>query len=301
MLLLALTILLSTGQSLLSGWLVREVFLRKLPENPVETAAFRQLSVGEENLRQLKEFSDQGKISMETGLAAWMTEEEFSLDGREKISREELAGKAKLLEEKRASDFSALREAYRAVFGDLEYFPVPRPSGGEDAAVFEDTFGASRTYGGQRTHEGTDLFGSKNISGYYPVVSVTDGVVEKVGWLPLGGWRIGIRSPSGGYFYYAHLDSYSRDFQEGDSVRAGELLGLMGDTGYGPEGTRGKFPVHLHFGIYIRTQNRREISVNPYAVLRYLENTAGEYTYREKYAIMKKQKRPDDQGQNKER
>ena len=279
MLLLALTILLSTGQSLLSGWLVREVFLRKLPENPVETAAFRQLSVREENLRQLKEFSDQGKISMETGLAAWMTEEEFSLDGREKISREELAGKAKLLEEKRASDFSALREAYRAVFGDLEYFPVPRPSGGEDAAVFEDTFGASRTYGGQRTHEGTDLFGSKNISGYYPVVSVTDGVVEKVGWLPLGGWRIGIRSPSGGYFYYAHLDSYSRDFQEGDSVRAGELLGLMGDTGYGPEGTRGKFPVHLHFGIYIRTSNRREISVNPYAVLRYLENTAGEYTY----------------------
>lgn len=279
MLLLALTILLSTGQSLLSGWLVREVFLRKLPENPVETAAFRQLSVGEENLRQLKEFSDQGKISMETGLAAWMTEEEFSLDGREKISREELAGKAKLLEEKRASDFSALREAYRAVFGDLEYFPVPRLSGGEDAAVFEDTFGASRTYGGQRTHEGTDLFGSKNISGYYPVVSVTDGVVEKVGWLPLGGWRIGIRSPSGGYFYYAHLDSYSRDFQEGDSVRAGELLGLMGDTGYGPEGTRGKFPVHLHFGIYIRTSNRREISVNPYAVLRYLENTAGEYTY----------------------
>ena len=279
MLLLALTILLSAGQSLLSGWLVREVFLRKLPENPVETAAFRQLSVGEENLRQLKEFSDQGKISMETGLAAWMTEEEFSLDGREKISREELAGKAKLLEEKRASDFSALREAYRAVFGDLEYFPVPRPSGGEDAAVFEDTFGASRTYGGRRTHEGTDLFGSKNISGYYPVVSVTDGVVEKVGWLPLGGWRIGIRSPSGGYFYYAHLDSYSRDFQEGDSVRAGELLGLMGDTGYGPEGTRGKFPVHLHFGIYIRTSNRREISVNPYAVLRYLENTAGEYTY----------------------
>lgn len=279
MLLLALTILLSAGQSLLSGWLVREVFLRKLPENPVETAAFRQLSVGEENLRQLKEFSDQGKISMETGLAAWMTEEEFSLDGREKISREELAGKAKLLEEKRASDFSALREAYRAVFGDLEYFPVPRPSGGEDAAVFEDTFGASRTYGGRRTHEGTDLFGSKNISGYYPVVSVTDGVVEKVGWLPLGGWRIGIRSPSGGYFYYAHLDSYSRDFQEGDSVWAGELLGLMGDTGYGPEGTRGKFPVHLHFGIYIRTSNRREISVNPYAVLRYLENTAGEYTY----------------------
>ena len=179
---------------------------------------------------------------------------------------------------KRASDFPHSGK-HTGQFSGSGVFPGSAAVGREDAAVFEDTFGASRTYGGQRTHEGTDLFGSKNISGYYPVVSVTDGVVEKVGWLPLGGWRIGIRSPSGGYFYYAHLDSYSRDFQEGDSVRAGELLGLMGDTGYGPEGTRGKFPVHLHFGIYIRTSNRREISVNPYAVLRYLENTAGEYTY----------------------
>ena len=45
----------------------------------------------------------------------------------------------------------------------------------------------------------------------------------------------------------------------------------MGDSGYGDEGTTGQFPVHLHFGIYFITEDGREISVNPYSVLRVLE------------------------------
>ena len=274
-----LTVGLAVGQSLLTWALLAESFLRKLPDDPVETAAFRQLAVGEENLQILEKYSRSGDISLEDGLAVWLVDGAFSLDGGERISPGELKRKQNLLEERRASDFAMLRQACKEIFLDLEYFPVPLPEGEEEEITFEDTFGAPRTYQGQRTHEGTDLFGTKNISGYYPVVSVTDGVVEKVGWLPLGGWRIGIRSPSGGYFYYAHLDSYGRNFQQGDSVRAGELLGLMGDTGYGTEGTSGKFPVHLHFGIYIRTDDCPEISVNPYAVLRYMKKTAGEYTY----------------------
>ena len=71
--------------------------------------------------------------------------------------------------------------------------------------------------------------------------------------------------------YYAHLYTYERDFQVGDAVKAGEVLGLMGDSGYGDEGTTGQFPVHLHFGIYFNTEDGREISVNPYSVLRVLE------------------------------
>ena len=101
-------------------------------------------------------------------------------------------------------------------------------------------------------------------------------MVEKIGWLTLGGWRIGIRSFRGGYFYYAHLSSYARDFQEGDLVSAGDLLGYMGDSGYGPEGTTEKFDVHLHVGIYIEGKNQEEISVNPYWPLRYLEETGKE-------------------------
>ena len=59
--------------------------------------------------------------------------------------------------------------------------------------------------------------------GLYPVVSMKDGTVRNMGWLELGGWRIGIDAPGGAYFYYAHLSSYA-DLQEGDEVKAGDLL-----------------------------------------------------------------------------
>ena len=91
------------------------------------------------------------------------------------------------------------------------------------------------------------------------------------GWLPKGGYRVGIRSTNGGYFYYAHLSCYS-NIKKGAVVKAGTLLGYMGNTGYGSIGTEGKFDVHLHFGIYIKTDNYEELSVNPYYILKYLEN-----------------------------
>lgn len=164
-------------------------------------------------------------------------------------------------------EYRLLREAYKAVWGDIVYFPIPERNISYSEISYEDTFGEPRDYGGQRTHEGCDLFGRIKEPGYYPVLSMTDGVVENIGWLPLGGYRIGIRSTSGGYFYYAHLSGYEKEFKIGDEVRAGEILGFMGDTGYGPEGTRGRFPVHLHLGIYIKTPRVKELSVNPYWVL----------------------------------
>ena len=46
----------------------------------------------------------------------------------------------------------------------------------------------------------------------------------------------------------------------------------MGDSGYGEEGTVGQFDVHLHFGIYINDNDGNEISINPYHILKALEN-----------------------------
>ena len=109
--------------------------------------------------------------------------------------------------------------------------------------------------------------------GHYPVVSISDGYVEKLGWLKLGGYRIGIRSVHGVYFYYAHLSDYSPDIHIGDEVQAGELLGFMGDTGYREvEGTTGYFPVHLHVGIYLNEEDGTEKSYNPYPFLKELES-----------------------------
>ena len=164
------------------------------------------------------------------------------------------------------------RDACGAVWNDLRYFPIPVPSNGVQAEVtYEDSWMFERNYGGKRGHEGTDIMASTNERGLYPVVSMTDGVIQHKGWLEKGGYRLGITAPGGAYFYYAHLDSYA-DIEEGDSVKAGDLLGFMGDTGYSKvEGTTGNFPVHLHLGIYLVIGDQ-EISVNPYYPLRYVED-----------------------------
>lgn len=129
----------------------------------------------------------------------------------------------------------------------------------------------------KRGHEGTDLMAGENVRGLYPIISITDGTVAKIGWLEKGGNRIGIWTEAGAYFYYAHLDSYA-NLKVGDQVKAGQLLGFMGDTGYGEAGTKGMFPVHLHLGIYIYPDGT-EMSINPYAILKYAEQKKLRYRY----------------------
>lgn len=174
----------------------------------------------------------------------------------------------------RLSETNAFKELYgyyKAIFSDIKYFPVPIMGKGADKVSYEDIWYAPRSYGGERGHEGTDLMASNNTRGYFPIISITDGVVENMGWLEQGGYRVGIRSRSGGYFYYAHLDTYAPDLKQGDLVIAGQLLGFMGDSGYGKEATKGKFDVHLHLGIYVQT-DIDEMSVNPYWILGILEH-----------------------------
>lgn len=169
-------------------------------------------------------------------------------------------------------EYQCLLASNQAIWADVVYFPVAASSRDESCSVtFGNSWRFERSYGGKRSHEGCDIMADVNERGLYPVVSITDGVIEQKGWLEKGGYRLGIRSSHGAYFYYAHLYSYG-DLEVGDQVRAGEFLGFMGDSGYGGEGTTGKFAVHLHMGIYITTEHNREQSVNPYPVMRYLEN-----------------------------
>jgi Membrane proteins related to metalloendopeptidases len=160
---------------------------------------------------------------------------------------------------------------YHTIFSDIKIFPVPVDTEHGVTVHYQNSWMGERTYGGVRGHEGTDIMSDNNVRGYFPVVSITDGVVEQKGWLEKGGYRIGIRSDDGAYFYYAHLYSYAKDLEIGDRVTAGSLLGMMGDSGYSKVvGTTGKFDVHLHVGIYF-TEDKKEISVNPYWILKYLE------------------------------
>lgn len=191
----------------------------------------------------------------------------------------------------READFLEIRGYVFALWNDLVCFPVGAvtnatpiedalPGGNgtsgftndEEAAVtFADSWMQSRTFGGDRGHEGCDIMAAVNKRGIYPIYSMTDGAVENIGWLRLGGYRIGIRSDSGAYFYYAHLAEYAKDFEIGERVKAGTHLGYMGDTGYSDiPGTTGNFDVHLHLGMYLNDAGGNEFSVNSYPMLRYL-------------------------------
>lgn len=189
------------------------------------------------------------------------------------------------LKKKQPQLFNLEKNTYNGLLADIKYFPVPCSNKRKEWVNYVNSWNYERTYKGNRTHEGTDVMGDINKEGIYPVVSVSDGYVSNIGWLELGGWRIGITSPSGIYYYYAHLDSYAKEYKEGDVIRAGDIIGYMGSTGYSKvEGTKNKFPVHLHFGIYITPDpdiaaDYEEIALNPYNILKINENNTLIYSY----------------------
>ena len=138
-------------------------------------------------------------------------------------------------------------------------FPIPKYY----RADYTNNYGMGRSWGGRRIHEGVDIFAHYGT----PVVSTAYGVVEIMGWNDYGGYRIGIRDMYNTYEYYAHLTGYAKGLKVGDVVQPGQIIGYVGSTGYGKEGTSGKFPPHLHFGFY-KFDGRREWSFNPYPYLR---------------------------------
>lgn len=242
-----------------------------LPDNAVETGRFRRMDINEKSILKADELAEKENVDKSRLLAAHFLMKDFKLN-MDAFSVNEFKQLDTNYKKVDNEEYAKVCKAMSAIFDDLRYFPVAKSSISDYWINYEDSFGADRNYNGAYKHEGTDLMAQNNVSGYYPIVSMTDGVVENMGWLEKGGYRVGIRGNSGGYFYYAHLSSYS-NIKKGDKIRAGTLLGYMGDTGYGKaEGTSGNFDVHLHLGIYIKTENYQELSVNPYHILKYLEN-----------------------------
>ncbi|RYL95672.1 M23 family metallopeptidase [Sporolactobacillus sp. THM7-4] len=141
-------------------------------------------------------------------------------------------------------------------------FPLPLSSNYD----YKPTWGARRGWGGLRIHEGTDIFADYGT----PVRATSYGIVEMIGWNKYGGWRLGIRDIKGNYHYYAHLNGYARLLHKGSITKPGQEVGYVGSSGYGPKGTQGKFPPHLHYGIY-HDNGRTEYSFDPYPSLRLWE------------------------------
>jgi murein DD-endopeptidase MepM/ murein hydrolase activator NlpD len=112
-------------------------------------------------------------------------------------------------------------------------FPVYGPSS------FTDTFRAPRA--GVGWHHGEDIFAPLGA----PLLAVADGTVFSVGWNDRGGYRFWLRDRQGNQFYYAHLSAFSPLAVNGNEVKAGAVIGFMGNTG-DAQGT----PYHVHFEIH---------------------------------------------------
>lgn len=154
---------------------------------------------------------------------------------------------------------------FQTVYLQDRSFPIPL----QYNYTYHNTWGDRRGWGGLRIHEGTDIFADYGT----PVLSTSYGYVELKGWNRFGGWRIGIRDIHNRYHYFAHLSSFRKGLKKGDILKPGDVIGYVGSSGYGPPGTSGKFPPHLHYGIY-KFNGRSTFSFDPYPLLKRWEREA---------------------------
>ena len=116
--------------------------------------------------------------------------------------------------------------------------------------TYGDGWGVDR---GERQHTGIDMHAKRGT----PILAVEDGVIDRTKLQDNGALQIVMRGSSGAKFYYGHMDEVL--IKGGQRVKAGEVIGLMGDTG-------SPGSVHLHFEFW-RSGGESD-AVNPEPLIR---------------------------------
>ena len=169
-------------------------------------------------------------------------------------------------------------KSYQEKYGLKAFLPIAK----NYAFSHYDDFGNSRSYGFKRTHLGNDLMGSIGT----PIIAVESGIIENIGWNQYGGWRIGIRSfDTKRYYYYAHLRKnhpYCEGLEEGLTVKAGDVIGYLGMTGYSIKENVNNINIpHLHFGMQLifdesQVDSPNEIWIDVYQIIEFLKKNRSE-------------------------
>ncbi len=141
-------------------------------------------------------------------------------------------------------DQGQMTAAQAAAYG-FGRFPV----GG--IANFTDDWLNPRFSGAFHLHEGTDVFAATGT----PVRSPVDGVLRHA-FGGLGGTAAYVRTVEGHELYFAHLASYS-ELQPGATVKVGDVIGYVGDSGNARGGA-----AHLHFEIH--PKGKGPVNPKPY-------------------------------------
>ncbi|HYE23434.1 MAG TPA: M23 family metallopeptidase [Candidatus Paceibacterota bacterium] len=134
---------------------------------------------------------------------------------------------------------SAVERAIRKLDDDVvKNLPIPVLLGVSPAQLARN-FGDVRG-GGTRTHEGLDIMAPKGAF----VASPTDAVVTRTGTGESAGIYVYTANPGGETFAYMHLDAIAEGVKPGTVLKAGDLIGYVGNTGNASGGAP-----HLHFEI----------------------------------------------------
>lgn len=139
-------------------------------------------------------------------------------------------------------------------------FPV------QGQCFFGDTWHAPR--GGGRKHEGVDVIAPEGNLLY----AVVDGHISKMYWDSpgaLAGNGLRVAQDDGTYFTYLHMSSFAPGISVGTEVKAGDVIGLIGNTG-------SSATPHLHFEIH----PGGGAAVNPYPYVKAIDdcsNTTPQY------------------------
>lgn len=133
----------------------------------------------------------------------------------------------------------------------ISVFPVLGP------CYFADTWQAPRS--GGRRHEGVDIIAKSGT----PIYAVANGTITRQYFDSpgsLGGNSLRLTMPNGTYFYYAHFSSFAPNIKVGAVVRAGEVIGYVGNTG-------NSSTPHLHFEYH----PGGGAAVNPYPLIKAID------------------------------
>ena len=135
------------------------------------------------------------------------------------------------------------------------------PVAGVEKVALYDSFSDVR---GKRMHEAIDIHAPRGT----PVIAAGAGCVVKLFRSVPGGITLYQYDPEGNFaYYYAHLDRYADDVEEGAQLKRGDVIGYVGTTGNASPSAP-----HLHFAIYRLGPEKRwwvGTAVNPYAVFTY--------------------------------
>ena len=124
-----------------------------------------------------------------------------------------------------------------------------------------DTFTDARSEG--RSHDAIDIPAAAGTA----VLAAADGQVVKLFQSERGGTTIyQLSTDKKLVYYYAHLQRYADGIVEGKSLRQGEVIAYVGDTGNAGAGN-----YHLHFSIAVLSDPKRYwdgTNINPYPLLK---------------------------------